>query len=109
MQNRSNQSNEGRNKFRNFVGRDVVRHGAKPTMETWCRQQQLLENEAAGRWREIWKEGQKYKPKYQKCVTLDNLLLHNVREHKKGNLSDDEYFSECVKAIEKTWSAYDEE
>ena len=63
MSNRSNVPNEGGNKFRNFVGREVVRQGAKPTIPTCCKQQQLLENEAVGRWMEIYKDGYDYKPK----------------------------------------------
>ena len=34
-------------------------------------------------------------------MKLDNLLLHYVREHKKGNISDAEYFLKCVKAMKK--------
>ena len=49
MDNRSNQPNEVGNAFRNFVGRDVVRKGAKPTLESWIWQQKLLQNEAIGR------------------------------------------------------------
>lgn len=74
MQNRSNQPNEGGNKFRNFVGKEVVRQGAKPTIESWAKQQQLLENEASGRWMEIYKEGRDYKKKNKKCAKLDDLL-----------------------------------
>ena len=44
FQYRSNQINEGGNKHQNFVGEEVVRQGARPTLESWCEQQQLLEN-----------------------------------------------------------------
>lgn len=108
MQNRSNQPNEGGNAFRNFVGRDVVRQGAKPTMTSWVQQQRLLENEAAGRWKEIYEEGENYKPKNKQCVKLDNLLLHYVRQHKRGALTNDTYFNKCVLAIEKAWSPYED-
>ena len=94
--------------YRNFVGREVVRLGALPTLETFCEQQWLLENEATGRWMEIYKKFTNYKRKNTKCVKLDNLLLSYVRKYDRGNLSDDEYFDLCNNAIRKGWSPYEE-
>ena len=54
-------TNEGGNKLRNFVGEEVVRQGARPSLESGCEQQQLLENESIGRWMEITEEGADYK------------------------------------------------
>ena len=104
MDNRSNQPNEGRNCFRNFVGREVVRKGAKPTMESWCKQQQVLENEATGRWMEVWKNGEDNKKKNVKCVKLYNMLLSYVKQYKAHKLRDEAYFQLCLSAIEHTWS-----
>ena len=62
--------NEGGNAFRNFVGRDIVRKGARPTLESLIQQQRLLENEAVGRWKEIYKEGMEYKTKMPRVFVL---------------------------------------
>ena len=108
MDNRSNQPNEGGNAFRNFVGRDVVQKGAKPTLESWIWQQKRLQNEAIGRWKEITQGGEYYKTKNKQCVKLDNILLSYVKEYNAGKLNDDEYFTKCVDAIKHAWSQYEE-
>ena len=60
MSARSSKVNRGGNMHRNFVGREVVRLGAQPTLETFCEQQWLLENEVTGRGMEIHKEVYEY-------------------------------------------------
>ena len=87
-----------------FFGREVVRQGAKPSLSSWIEQQQLLENEAVGRWREITGRGDDYKGKNPQCEKLDAILLNYVKQYKAGKLNDDQYFSECVDAIAKAWS-----
>ena len=79
MANRLNQHNEGGNCFRNMVGREIVRQGANPTLDSWCKQQQILENETVGRYAEVIKKGKPFKKKNSTCVTLDNILLHLVK------------------------------
>ena len=49
------------------------------------------------------------KKKNENYVKLDNILLHLVHNHKRGHLTHNNYFDECVKAIEKTWSIEDED
>ena len=109
MDKRSNQHNEGGNAFHNFVGRAIVRKGASPTLESWIQQQRLLENEAVGRWREIHTGGRDYKKKNKKSARLDKILMsyRNYKEHENGKLSDNEYFDQCVVAIQKSWALYD--
>ena len=107
MNNRSNQYNEGGNMFRNFVGMEVVRQGADPTLVSWSGQQQLLENEDVGR-KKNFEEETGYKPKNKKYQKLDRILCSYIKDCKAGRCTRNENFSKCVDAIEKTWSPYEE-
>ena len=39
--------------LRNCVGREVVRKGSVPILDSWCKQQKVLESETVGRWIEL--------------------------------------------------------
>ena len=101
MDKKSNQHNEGGNAFRNFVGRDIVRQGASPTLESLIQQEHLLENEAAGRWREIHTSGRDYKTENKKSARFDKIHMSYRKLDKNGKLSDNAYFDQCVVAIQK--------
>ena len=92
-------TNEGGNKLRNFVGEEVVRQGARPTIQSWCEQPRLLESESIGRWMEITEEGADYKQKNETCITLDRILMSLVKKYKVKKLTNDQYFDEASKAI----------
>ena len=108
MNNCSNQHNEGGNMFRNFVGREVVRQNANPTLVSWSGQQQLLEDEALGRKKEMFEEGADCKAKNKKCQKLDSILCYYIKDYKAGRCTRNEYFSKCVDVTEKTWRPYEE-
>ena len=107
MSNRSNQPNEGSNKFRNFVGRDVVRQGSKPSLESWATQQKCLENEAVGQWMELFKKGENYKKKNPYYVRSDGVIDQYVAKYRALKLTQDAYFQMCVDALKETWSPWD--
>ena len=87
--------------FLKLCWKRIVWKGSCPSLESWIQQQRLLENEAVGRWREIYSDGREYKTKNKRSARLDQILISYRKQHKDGNISDNGYFDQCVLAIQK--------
>ena len=91
------QNGESINKNHNFVGRDVVRNGRSCTLKTFCEQQRILENEAVGRFGELFDEDHNYKGKIKRSRKRDNIIARLQSKLKRGDIRTDTYWKRVAR------------
>ena len=88
---RSNQNIEGFNKSKNRKAAVAVNYG-KVTCLTWLILSATLEKETMNRAWALFEGETDWKQKSKSCRKRDFLIGRLVKQHKFGNLGDDEYF-----------------